>query len=121
MTNWSSCAPVRPEPRWWASCGRRCHGFGWWGCTWPTPSWSSPARKANSSTACLPTAPSVLGDRVLIEQAKGVFAERQGIDPDTAFAVMCDRATRHGRRLIDVAADILAGPAVVASPEPETG
>ncbi|GAB7193094.1 GAF and ANTAR domain-containing protein [Kineococcus sp. NUM-3379] len=50
-----------------------------------------------------------LGSRVLIEQAKGVLAERYGTDIDTAFHVMRAHARRTGHRLTDVARVVAHG------------
>jgi ANTAR domain len=50
-----------------------------------------------------------LQSRILIEQAKGIVAERRGILPDDAFEHLRDHARRHGRRLHDVAGDVISG------------
>jgi hypothetical protein len=50
-----------------------------------------------------------LGSRVLIEQAKGIVAERRSISPDDAFEHLRDHARRRGRRLHDVADDVIQG------------
>lgn len=50
-----------------------------------------------------------LDSRVLIEQAKGMLAERTGIDPTSAFELMRSTARAGGRRLSDVAAEVLLG------------
>ncbi|MFI1105646.1 ANTAR domain-containing protein [Streptomyces melanogenes] len=44
-----------------------------------------------------------LNSRVLIEQAKGKLAERQGIDMEQAFTALRGYARSHNRRLSDVA------------------
>jgi len=49
-----------------------------------------------------------LDSRVVIEQAKGVLAERLGFDMDTAFSTLRDAARRANRRLSDVARDVAA-------------
>ena len=49
-----------------------------------------------------------LDSRVVIEQAKGVLAERLGFDMDTAFSTLRDAARRANRRLSDVARDVVA-------------
>jgi len=48
-----------------------------------------------------------LNSRVLIEQAKGMLAERAGIGVDQAFTQMRDHARRSGRPLRDVAASVI--------------
>jgi hypothetical protein len=50
-----------------------------------------------------------LSSRVVIEQAKGVLAERRHITVDTAFTVLRDYARRNNRRLSDVARDVVGG------------
>ncbi|WP_433205570.1 GAF and ANTAR domain-containing protein [Nocardia sp. CA-107356] len=63
---------------------------------------------AHSATinAQLPTA---LNSRVTIEQAKGVLAERGGRDMDLAFELMRAHARATGRRLADIAGDVVEG------------
>ncbi|CAM5617290.1 transcriptional regulator [Streptomyces spiroverticillatus] len=48
-----------------------------------------------------------LNSRVLIEQAKGKLAERQGIDMEQAFTALRRYARAHNRRLADVARDFI--------------
>lgn len=50
-----------------------------------------------------------LNSRVIIEQAKGILAERRQIDVDAAFVALRTHARAHNRRLGDVAADLIAG------------
>lgn len=50
-----------------------------------------------------------LNSRVLIEQAKGVLAERAQVSVDAAFAIMRAYARSHNRRLSDAASDVLDG------------
>ncbi len=50
-----------------------------------------------------------LNSRVLIEQAKGVVAERAGLGVDAAFAVLRTYARRNGRHLSEVAAAVIDG------------
>lgn len=59
--------------------------------------------------------------RGLIEQAKGVLAERLHCDPETAFAHMSKLSQDTNTALVDVAADIVdtAAPHVPAAAEPE--
>ncbi len=48
-----------------------------------------------------------LQSRVLIEQAKGVLAERAGIDVEVAFTYLRTYARGHNRRLVQVADDVI--------------
>ncbi|MEY2473647.1 MAG: hypothetical protein QOK28_2976 [Actinomycetota bacterium] len=50
-----------------------------------------------------------LNSRVVIEQAKGVVAERLNIDMDESFAVLRNHARNHNRRLADVANGVIDG------------
>jgi transcriptional regulator with GAF, ATPase, and Fis domain len=50
-----------------------------------------------------------LNSRVLIEQAKGVLAERTGLEVDEAFALLRTHARRNGMPLQIVARDVVAG------------
>jgi GAF domain-containing protein len=50
-----------------------------------------------------------LNSRVVIEQAKGVVAEREGLDMSAAFAALRGHARNHNLRLAEVAADIISG------------
>jgi AmiR/NasT family two-component response regulator len=50
-----------------------------------------------------------LHSRVLIEQAKGVLAERIGLEVDAAFTLMRTHARRHQIPLRAVAADVITG------------
>jgi AmiR/NasT family two-component response regulator len=48
-----------------------------------------------------------LDSRVVIEQAKGVLAERLGFDMDTAFSTLRNAARRANRRLSDLAREVV--------------
>jgi GAF domain-containing protein len=50
-----------------------------------------------------------LNSRIVIEQAKGMVAERAGLDMEQAFASLRGHARRHNLRLVDVAADVING------------
>jgi GAF domain-containing protein len=51
-----------------------------------------------------------LDSRILVEQAKGVLMERKGLPPSQAFQVLRHMARSSSRKLIDVAAEIIATP-----------
>lgn len=48
-----------------------------------------------------------LNSRIVIEQAKGVVAERSGLDMTEAFAVLRTTARSENRRLVDVAREVV--------------
>jgi len=50
-----------------------------------------------------------LNSRIVIEQAKGIVAERGGLDMEQAFARLRDHARAHNRRLADVAREVIDG------------
>jgi GAF domain-containing protein len=50
-----------------------------------------------------------LNSRIVIEQAKGVIAERERLDMEHAFARLRTHARNHNRRLADVARDVIDG------------
>jgi GAF domain-containing protein len=50
-----------------------------------------------------------LNTRVVIEQAKGIVAERQSLDMEHAFATLRNHARNHNLRLVDVAIDVIGG------------
>jgi hypothetical protein len=49
-----------------------------------------------------------LSSRILIEQAKGVLAERAQLSVDEAFAALRAHARRSGRKLVDIAAAVVS-------------
>jgi len=51
-----------------------------------------------------------LASRIVIEQAKGVLAERFRIDPETAFEVLRGAARSHRVRIHDLAAAVTTAP-----------
>lgn len=54
-----------------------------------------------------------LTSRVVLEQAKGMLAERYGVDVETAFRALRAYARNANRRLGDVAASVVAGTVVI--------
>ncbi len=52
---------------------------------------------------------SALNSRVVIEQAKGIVGERSGIEMSEAFTLLRTYARNNGRRLADVAKDVIDG------------
>jgi GAF domain-containing protein len=50
-----------------------------------------------------------LNSRVVIEQAKGVLAERLGLDMEQSFSRLRNHARNHNLRLVDVARDVISG------------
>lgn len=50
-----------------------------------------------------------LNSRVVIEQAKGMVAERERLDMEQAFATLRRYARNHNLRLADVARDVISG------------
>ena len=55
-----------------------------------------------------------LHSRVMIEQAKGVLAERHRVTPDEAFRMLRRYARNHNRPLTALAADVIQGTADIA-------
>jgi ANTAR domain len=64
---------------------------------------------------------SALRSRIMIEQAKGVLAERWQMPPDDAFAALRRHARASQRGLVDLATAVVAGTAQLARPEPGSG
>jgi hypothetical protein len=61
-----------------------------------------------------------LNTRVVIEQAKGVIAEREQVDMEQAFAALRGHARHNNLRLADVAAGVVAGTLATSTlPVPE--
>ena len=63
-------------------------------------------RQRDALTEQLQTA---LNTRVLIEQAKGVIAERHQVDMDGAFNLLRASARNHNRRLADLSRAVVEG------------
>jgi hypothetical protein len=47
--------------------------------------------------------------RIVIEQAKGMVADREGLNMEQAFTLLRNHARNHNLRLADVAHDVIAG------------
>jgi hypothetical protein len=60
-----------------------------------------------------------LNSRVMIEQAKGILAERSGLDMEGAFAWLRKQARDHNQLLVDVAESIIEGNLTPKAPVPE--
>lgn len=58
------------------------------------------------------------GRRAIIEQAKGILMERNGIDADAAFAILKSHSQATGRRLFDVAQSVTQTHMVLAKAPP---
>jgi GAF domain-containing protein len=56
-----------------------------------------------------------LNNRIMIEQAKGVLAERAGFDMEQAFSWLRSHARNHNLLLVDVAQSVMAG---TVAPDP---
>jgi GAF domain-containing protein len=50
-----------------------------------------------------------LDSRIVIEQAKGMIAEREGVDMERAFSVLRNHARNHNLLLVEVAATVIDG------------
>jgi len=62
---------------------------------------------------------SALNSRVLIEQAKGMVAERLGLDMEGAFNTLRNHARNHNLKLLAVAQDVIDGALAPGSLAPE--
>ena len=56
-----------------------------------------------------------LNSRIVIEQAKGMVAEREALNMEQAFALLRNHARNHNLRLVDVARDIITAKLAVAA------
>jgi AmiR/NasT family two-component response regulator len=59
-----------------------------------------------------------LNSRIVIEQAKGILAERRSLDMEQAFTLLRTYARNHNLRLIDVAQQIIDRTLDTAALEP---
>lgn len=74
------------------------------------------ARAINDARTLAAQLQHALDSRVLVEQAKGMVAERGGFDVRAAFDELRRYARRNARPLRDVAADVVAGALVLPEP-----
>jgi len=58
-----------------------------------------------------------LNSRIVIEQAKGMIAERGGLDMEQAFSALRSYARNHNRRLVEVAEGVIDGSVSVLAVE----
>jgi GAF domain-containing protein len=56
-----------------------------------------------------------LTSRIVIEQAKGIIAEREGLTMEQAFSTLRTHARNHNLRLVDVARDVIDGTLAAAT------
>ena len=56
-----------------------------------------------------------LNSRIVIEQAKGMVAEREGLNMGESFALLRNHARNHNRRLADVANEVITGTLAAAA------
>jgi GAF domain-containing protein len=59
-----------------------------------------------------------LNSRIVIEQAKGVLAERLDVDLQRAFTTLRSHARNHNLRLVDVAHDVIDGTLATSTLDP---
>jgi GAF domain-containing protein len=59
-----------------------------------------------------------LQSRIVIEQAKGMVAERTGLDMEQSFAMLRAHARNHNLRLADVADGVIGGAVAVSALDP---
>jgi GAF domain-containing protein len=59
-----------------------------------------------------------LNSRIVIEQAKGMLAERLGIDMEQAFATLRNHARNHNLRLVDTARHVADGALAASTLDP---
>ena len=50
-----------------------------------------------------------LNSRIVIEQAKGMVAQREGLNMEQAFSALRTHARNHNLRLVDVAESVISG------------
>ena len=60
-----------------------------------------------------------LSSRIVIEQAKGMIAERERVDMEHAFTRLRSHARNHNQRLVDLASDVVRGSMDIAALDPQ--
>jgi AmiR/NasT family two-component response regulator len=70
-------------------------------------------RQEADLTAQVTQLETALERRAVIERAKGILMERHGIDERAAFSMLRDHARSRGRKVVDVAASIAEGHALL--------
>lgn len=60
----------------------------------------------------------VLNSRIRLEQAKGMVAERLGLDMEQSFAALRNHARNHNLRLADVAQSVITGTLTASELDP---
>ena len=78
-------------------------------------------RSAHRSTMLAEHLQRALNSRVIIEQAKGVLAERNAVDMNTAFETLRQYARNHNLKLTELALAIVRGdvePGAIAANSP---
>ena len=76
-------------------------------------------RAASEAQAVNDQLNNALNSRVVIEQAKGMVAERSGVDMEQSFHRLRSYARSHNLRLVDVARSIIEGTLPAASLDPK--
>jgi AmiR/NasT family two-component response regulator len=61
---------------------------------------------------------SALNSRIVVEQAKGMLAERRGLDIESAFKLLRNHARNHNELLADVARSVIDGSLGAAALDP---
>ena len=59
-----------------------------------------------------------LNSRIVIEQAKGMVAEREGLNMEQAFSALREHARNHNLRLVDVAEAVISGVLAASALDP---
>lgn len=62
-----------------------------------------------------------LNSRVVIEQAKGMIAERLDLNMEQAFSTLRGHARKHNLRMVDVAHEVIGGTLAAAALDRPSG